>query len=175
MKKEFLIFSLVWTAAVFVVAGLLSCSSTNRFSRNPDSATRPQAATFSCFVDVNQERMMRAIQPLKNIPYKWGGMSMTGMDCSGFVKKVYWDAERIDLPHSSKEQAGYGKRVRPEDLRMGDLVFFKINGFSIDHVGLYIGDGKFAHASLTQGVTVTPFDDPYYSARFVLAKRLYFE
>jgi lipoprotein Spr len=97
------------------------------------------------------------------------------MDCSGFVKKVFWDAERIELPHNSREQSKYGHKISKSKLKFGDLVFFKIRSFRINHVGIYIGSGRFAHASRTVGVTITDLEDDYYRKKYAIAKRLYFE
>lgn len=107
-------------------------------------------------------------------PYRFGGMSETrGFDCAGFVRYSY-QAAGIELPRDSRSQFGAGWPVDPEDMRPGDLVFFR-NTYrrGISHVGLYIGDGQFVHAaSRSRDVVVDRLDHPYYAPRFAGARRV---
>lgn len=109
------------------------------------------------------------------IRYRYGGSSPSrGFDCSGFV---YYLLSRhgIRAPHSAAELFRMGKPVSRSEMRPGDLVFFKNTARrrGITHVGIYIGNGKFIHASSGRGrVTITSLSDPYYAARFVGARRL---
>jgi cell wall-associated NlpC family hydrolase len=165
--------------AIALIALLLaSCAPAIRFARpgrTGGKAPREKPRGRASDVEINRSKMMAAINKYRGVPYKWGGMSRKGMDCSGFVKTVFWEAERIGLPRNSREQSQYGRKVRASRLRFGDLVFFKIKSFRINHVGIFIGRGRFAHASWTLGVTVTGMDDPYYKDKFVMGKRLYYE
>lgn len=109
------------------------------------------------------------------VPHCMGGTTAKCMDCSGFVFRVF-ATNGIILPHSSEEQARYGKIVPEKDLLIpGDLVFF-IRTYStsrvITHSGIYLGDGSFIHASSSQGVTVTSLNDPYWNVRYIFATRL---
>ncbi|WP_052062718.1 NlpC/P60 family protein [Helicobacter saguini] len=79
------------------------------------------------------------------VPYKWGGESSSGFDCSGLVRAVY-RLNGLDLPRRSIEQFNTGKFVPKKDIQVGDLVFFTNNGKGVNHVGIYIGNGKFIHA-----------------------------
>ncbi|MGC8769336.1 NlpC/P60 family protein [Calditerrivibrio sp.] len=102
-------------------------------------------------------------------PYIKGGNNEDGFDCSGFVQTVF-RMNGIDLPRSSLDQYKRGYSIK-DDLQRGDLVFFKINGRSISHVGIYIGDGKFIHAPrVGQKVRVESLELPYYKKRYVGAK-----
>ncbi|MCS7265024.1 MAG: C40 family peptidase [Armatimonadetes bacterium] len=109
------------------------------------------------------------------IRYRYGGSSPSrGFDCSGFV---YYLLSRhgIRAPHSAAALFRMGKPISKSDLKPGDLVFFKNTARrrGITHVGIYIGNGKFIHASSGRGcVTITSLSDPYYAARFVGARRL---
>ncbi|RQW08222.1 NlpC/P60 family protein [Paenibacillus rhizophilus] len=103
--------------------------------------------------------------------YVSGGTSTNGFDCSGFTMYVF-DKMGIDLPHQSGSQFKMGDAVSRSDLRAGDLVFFNTTGKGVSHVGVYVGSGKFAHASSSKGVTVTSLNDSYYVSRFVGAKRV---
>ncbi|OGP84648.1 MAG: hypothetical protein A2V87_04075 [Deltaproteobacteria bacterium RBG_16_58_17] len=104
-------------------------------------------------------------------PYRLGGFSMRGIDCSGLVKKIY-EAFNIDLPRTAFEQSHVGMRVSRSELVEGDLLFFNTRR-SFGHVGIYIGNGKFLHAaSRKRGVRVDSLNEPYYNRRFVRAVRL---
>lgn len=106
--------------------------------------------------------------------YQYGGSTTKGFDCSGFTTYVFAKMG-IDLPRRSVDQATVGTKVAKADLKPGDLVFFDTNGKidgGISHVGIYVGDGKFAHASTRLGVTIEPIDSSYYKPRFVTARRV---
>lgn len=111
------------------------------------------------------------VESLLGIKYKYGGDTTRGFDCSGFTRYVFAKLG-IDLPRTSGGQAKEGVKVAKNELRPGDLVFFNTNGKGISHVGIYMGDGKFAHASTTRGITITPMNDKYYSKRYVTARRV---
>jgi cell wall-associated NlpC family hydrolase len=103
-------------------------------------------------------------------PYRYGGKTRKGMDCSGFVQQVFEEAYQMRLPRSSAAMARYGKDVDREDLQPGDLVFFKT--LRINHVGIYMGDGYFIHSQSGIGVTYTRLDAPYFASHYAEAKRV---
>ncbi|WP_370581524.1 C40 family peptidase [Pasteurella sp. 19428wF3_WM03] len=106
-------------------------------------------------------------------PYVLGGQSRRGVDCSGFVQKTFFDRFNISLPRTTKEQAKYGKLVRKEDIQTGDLIFFKTgrgpNGY---HVGIYVKDDKFLHASTKGGVIYSSMNTPYWTKTFWQVRRI---
>ena len=112
--------------------------------------------------------------------YRFGGNGQgnDGIDCSGFMKKVY-QSVTLNLPHSSREQAKFGALVTTDwdisRLRIGDLLFFKRNrGSNIGHTGMYIGEGKMIHSSSKKGVIITNLiSSNYYNRNFVMARRLF--
>lgn len=107
-----------------------------------------------------------------NIPYRWGGTTTSGFDCSGYVYKVFNDLG-IELPRNSKSQYQLGESVGKDELLPGDLVFFNTLGDGVSHVGIYYGDGKFIHSQSYKGVSITDLNDPkYWGARYVGAKRI---
>ena len=106
-------------------------------------------------------------------PYRWGGASKKGMDCSGFVRRVYSETFSLDLPHSSYQQYSLPimKKIPKEDLRTGDLIFFSQKGKRVNHVGIYLDDGNFIHAARKKGVTISSLDNQYWKVKMVCAKR----
>ncbi len=103
--------------------------------------------------------------------YKTGGMSTAGFDCSGFTKYVF-NKVGLTLPRTSKAQFNIGTAVSKSKLRSGDLVFFNTLGKGVSHVGIYVGNGKFAQSSSSHGVTITSLSNSYWSKRYVGAKRV---
>jgi cell wall-associated NlpC family hydrolase len=108
-------------------------------------------------------------------PYRYGGNSVRGLDCSAFVKKMY-EIFEVQLPRSAREQFCAGPRVSKNDLVTGDLVFFKTKLFTHypTHVGIYIGDNCFIHASslFGRGVKVDCLGEAYFARTFVGAVRV---
>lgn len=119
-----------------------------------------------------RDRMMEIIMSYIGTPYKIGGIDHAGIDCSGFSMVVFDSAFRASLPHSALEQSSLGDNVPREDLQIGDLVFFKTVRNRISHVGIYLGDELFAHASVTQGVTISSLESTYYKHRYAGAKKI---
>jgi hypothetical protein len=109
-----------------------------------------------------------------NTPYKYGGTSENGIDCSAFTQKVYQRSLELQIPRSTREQFQIGEKIaRDEELDFGDLVFFKTRKRSSpSHVGIYIGDNKFMHASRKKGVMVSSLDEKYWTPRYIGARRL---
>jgi cell wall-associated NlpC family hydrolase len=110
---------------------------------------------------------------LRHIRYKRGGRDpSTGFDCSGFVRYVFRHGAGTELPSDSASQYRTGKLVAKQDMKTGDLVFFRIKGKRVSHVGIYLGDGRFIHApSAGKAVSISRLDQSYWSKRFVGAKR----
>ncbi|MBI5192976.1 MAG: C40 family peptidase [Nitrospirae bacterium] len=107
------------------------------------------------------------------VPYRFGGSSLKGIDCSAFVQTVY-KYFSIDLPRTAREQFKAGVRVsKKEQLRIGDLIFFRTYAKYPSHVGIYVGEGKMIHASSrNKKVTISSINEPYYIRRYIGAVRL---
>jgi len=106
-------------------------------------------------------------------PYRYGGSTLQGADCSGFVMSVYRQVYGIALPRSTADMARVGRRVSRHRLREGDLVFFKIGkGRKVTHAGIYLGNQRFIHASTSRGVIVSHLSETYYAPRFVHGSRV---
>ncbi len=105
-------------------------------------------------------------------PYAWGGNGHRGVDCSGYVCAVYTTVYGINLPRTSREQYKRGRPIERNQLRRGDLIFFNTDGTGVSHVGIYLGGGRFTHASNSDGVTIDKLSSPYYSKRYLGARRI---
>jgi lipoprotein Spr len=104
-------------------------------------------------------------------PYRFGGSSAKGIDCSAFTKELYSKVFNMDLKRSSRDIFSMVTPVGKEDLKEGDLMFFKIHSRSITHVGIYLGDGRFVHAA-SHGVAISNINDEYYSHYFYRGGRM---
>ena len=104
-------------------------------------------------------------------PYHFGGSSRRGIDCSGFTKELYSQVFNMDIERSSRDIFSMVNPVKKDDLKEGDLVFFKIHSRRISHVGIYLGNNRFAHAS-SKGVAISSLDDDYYSRYFYRGGRM---
>ncbi|WP_435923307.1 C40 family peptidase [Paenibacillus sp. DYY-L-2] len=103
--------------------------------------------------------------------YVSGGTTTSGFDCSGFTMYVFGKLG-IKLPHQSAAQYKMGTKVSQDELIAGDLVFYNTSGKGVSHVGVYVGNGKFAHASSSKGVVISKMSEKYYVERYVGAKRI---
>ncbi len=116
--------------------------------------------------------LVKAAMGFLGAPYRMGGFSINGIDCSGLVKKIYQLLD-VDLPRTAIEQSRVGMRVARSELTEGDLLFFNTRKPPIGHVGIYIGNNQFIHAlSRNKGVRVDNLNKPYYNKRFIRAVRL---
>ena len=121
---------------------------------------------------LDQSKLMRHISKYMGVPYKLGGESLDGMDCSGYTMTVYRDALGIQLPRTSFEQSKLGTVVDFEELKFGDLIFFNTTGEEASHVGIYLGDDLFAHSGVTLGVTISSLQSSYFRERYEGARRI---
>lgn len=112
-------------------------------------------------------------EKLKGKPYRYGGVTPKGFDCSGLVHYAYGKAG-LSIPRTTRDQYRASLRLPIENARPGDLLFFKINSRKLSHVGLYTGNGRFIHASTTKKrVAEASLDDPYWRKRLIGAGRVH--
>lgn len=118
-----------------------------------------------------QKLLVKVAMGFLGAPYRLGGSSVKGIDCSGFVKKIY-EIFNIELPRTAYEQSHIGMRVKRSELVEGDLLFFRTKK-PVGHVGIYIGNNEFVHAcSRKKGVRVDSLSTSYYNQHFIRAVRL---
>jgi peptidoglycan endopeptidase LytE len=119
-----------------------------------------------------KDRVTRIAKLMLDLPYRFGGTALTGIDCSGYVQKVFGFLN-IPLPRSAREQFVKGEKIDKDELSTGDLVFFRTYARFPSHVGIYLGDNKFIHASSgDHKVKIDDLDTPYFVKRFIGARRL---
>jgi probable lipoprotein NlpC len=172
-------------ALSFLTAALFpGCSSTVRFSNKPlvnrenkspveKSPLEKIDGKTIAGTDVEPTQLTSVLNSFMGTPYHWGGMSHAGIDCSGLVCCVFRELGDLALPHDARLMHKLGHKISLADARPGDLLFFHTKFWSgINHVGVYVGNGRFVHASTKLGVIESRMDDGYYRSRFVEARRL---
>ena len=97
-----------------------------------------------------------------------GGTTRRGIDCSAFMQTTFSEVFGIELPRSTAEQRHLGRKINKSELKKGDLVFFRKN----NHVGVYIGNNQFMHASTGQGVTISSLDEKYWARTYTQSRRI---
>ncbi|MDA3977447.1 NlpC/P60 family protein [Gallibacterium sp. AGMB14963] len=147
--------------AIFILS-LVACSS---YQRNYHSRMPDPIYTMAQLSEQQREWY--------RTPYRIGGNTRSGVDCSGFVMRTFADRFSIQLPRTTTAQSQVGIRVPLEDIQTGDLVFFKTgrgpNGY---HVGIYVKNNQFLHASTSGGVIYSSLNNPYWSKAFWQVRRL---
>lgn len=138
----------------------------------PDTPLLTQSGPSSPLDNQEIETLIRGeYRRWEGTTHRLGGSDHSGIDCSGFVKVVYHNLFRIDLPRTTKEQVRLGVPIIYHDMRAGDLVFFRPPD-NPRHVGIYLREGQFVHASKSQGVTISPIDQTYWKRHFWTARRI---
>jgi cell wall-associated NlpC family hydrolase len=121
---------------------------------------------------IKRDKFLLDIIAFLKVPYSYGGSTKDGIDCSAFTSLIYASAGNILLPRSAREQYRVGSKVTKGKLRFGDLVFFTTAGRRPSHVGIYLENAMFAHASSSDGVTLSSLENAYYRKRFLGARRI---
>ena len=146
----------------------------NQATDDDDSLVAAATAKLAGHVDGHaREALLAFAMKLRDIRYQRGGRApSTGFDCSGFVRYVFIHSIGLDLPTNSASQFLAGLKVKRNDMKTGDLVFFRTRGKAISHVGIYIDNGQFIHSpSAGKTVRVDSLNEAYWAQHFVGAKR----
>lgn len=144
---------------------LIACASTpNKAPAASSGATRPTAETGGQAADIALNMVGK--------PYRYGGASPAGFDCSGLVLYSYKRAG-LSLPHATDKQRSLSRPIKVADLRRGDLLFFNQEGKKYGHVAIYVGNGKFVHApSSGKSVRSDALDTPYWKKHLSEVRRI---
>ena len=155
---------------VLVASLLVGCGSLQK--KEPDGYV--QLSLFEKR-DISSESLRNELydqfQEWQGVRYRLGGLSKRGIDCSGFVFITYKSRLGVRLPRTTELQSKLGKEVSQRNLETGDLVFFK-TGKASRHVGIYLENNKFLHASLSQGVTISHLDNTYWKSNYWKSVRI---
>lgn len=158
-----------------------SCNSTKQISgKSPSAATadsRKLQQKYSALLALPPEnitnfKLYRFLDDWMGTPYHYGGKSKSGVDCSGFATILQRDVYGRSVCCSTAELFSQCRVISQRELKEGDLVFFNIGGNKITHVGVYLANQKFAHASTQRGVIISDLSEPYYSNSFFKAGRI---
>ena len=128
----------------------------------------PEISRGSSYIS---RRVISTAMQYIGVPYVFGGTTPYGFDCSGFVQYVFAHAG-ISLPRTADVQYEVGLPISTADLMPGDAVFFTTYTYGASHVGIYLGDGNFIHASSSRGVTISSLSSAYYSTHYIGARRM---
>lgn len=120
---------------------------------------------------VVQQALLAQFREWRGTPYRLGGNSRSGIDCSAFVQQTLATHFQIKAPRTTAQQVNMGEEVDRSSPKVGDLLFFR-TGYSTRHVGFYLGGGKFLHASTRVGVTISRLDDKYWRKTFWQVRRV---
>jgi cell wall-associated NlpC family hydrolase len=165
----------------FLIIGLLfivSCHSSKRVSYK-SSTPRTKVVKEDSPKNSNLKKevnlVLKEAKTFLGTPYKYGGTSRSGLDCSGLVFNSF-DAIGVKMPRMSREMAEKGKEIRLREVKEGDLVFFNTSGSAISHVGIVetVKNGEifFIHSSTSKGVIISSLEETYWNKRFVKATRI---
>ncbi|AOE38556.1 MULTISPECIES: bifunctional murein DD-endopeptidase/murein LD-carboxypeptidase [Pantoea] len=169
--------------AVALAALLSACSSTHS-SQNANNenhevnnhngfllqASQDEFEEMVRNVDV-KSRIMEQYAVWKGVRYRLGGDTKRGIDCSAFVQRTFRDQFGLELPRSTSQQQDTGKEITRSKLRPGDLVMFRA-GSTGRHVGIYLGNDNFVHASTSSGVMISSLNDDYWKKRYREGRRV---
>ncbi|OKP05601.1 bifunctional murein DD-endopeptidase/murein LD-carboxypeptidase [Xenorhabdus eapokensis] len=170
--------------AIIAAVALTACSSPDSNLRNKQTETHAVNTGKHYLLQASQDEFENLVSKLdikskilnqyadwKGVAYRLGGNTKRGIDCSAFVQRTFHDQFGMELPRSTSEQQNIGQTVSRSKLQAGDLVLFK-TGAHRRHIGIYIGNNQFVHASSSNGVIVSKLTDTYWSKRYYGARRV---
>lgn len=141
---------------------------------NIDEFVAENDTNYSTIYDLtDREKIMMEIVRYLNTPYQYGGTNSKGIDCSAFTQNVFQNSINIILPRTASEQFLNGQNIQNKyDLKFGDLIFFNTTKRTYPgHVGIFLGNNLFAHASYSRGVTISSLQSSYYTSKYIGARR----
>jgi cell wall-associated NlpC family hydrolase len=154
---------------------LAACSSIPHSS--PETMVSANAMTASGdLVDMTdhaqvRRQLLQQLSEWQGVPYRYGGLTKQGVDCSGFIYLTFAEEFGIRIPRTTQYQALKGKVIEQFDLLPGDLVFF-LTGYNQRHIGIYVGKKQFIHTSSSRGVMLSRLDNPYWQSAYWHSRRI---
>jgi lipoprotein Spr len=121
--------------------------------------------------EIKNEKLYKFINDWYGVPYKYAGKDKSGIDCSGLTSTLYQSVYQKTISSNTKALVGEVKKINLSDLKEGDLVFFITNGKTISHVGVYLQNHKFVHASTKKGVIISDMNEPYFKQTYASSGR----
>ncbi|HCE2310741.1 TPA: C40 family peptidase [Vibrio parahaemolyticus] len=149
-----------------IISALLSACSSGPEPSEQVEVTVPTNQLLS-----NNPDLFQFYNEWHGTPYRLGGTHKSGIDCSAFVQRAFVEAYQLALPRTTKQQSTQGVELSWTDAKQGDLVFFKTRR-STYHVGIYLGNKQFMHASTSKGVIISRIDNPYWASKFWQVRRV---
>jgi len=116
---------------------------------------------------ITNRRLYALIEWFSSAPYKFGGSDVNGVDCSGFTYVIEKQVYSVEIPRSTLQQSSFVSVKNITDLQEGDLIFLKLGGSAVNHVGVYLQNGYFVHATSNMGLVIDNLTDPYIQQRFM--------
>ncbi len=169
-KNNFSICLSLTILAAFLLA--TSCVTSHRPPASPMlNSEQPRVTKRHTSHNVIEERIREEYKRWQGTQHRMGETGSRGIDCSGFVRTVFKDVYNIDLPRTTKAQVKQGRPIPFKELQAGDLVFFKPPTY-LRHVGIFLSDSEFVHASKNKGVTLSKIDKYYWGKYYWTARRV---
>lgn len=145
---------------------MTACSSGPEPAEHAVVVTVPPAKTLA-----SKPELLQFYNEWHGTPYRLGGTQKSGIDCSAFVQKAFVEAYQLALPRTTRQQSKQGVELGWNEAKQGDLVFFKTRRTTY-HVGIYLGNKQFMHASTSKGVIISRIDNPYWASKFWQIRRV---
>lgn len=158
MKRNIYRLIILISISFLVSCGSLQERNSAEFKHSPDTYNQQNSSHI-------KKALYSQFNDWQGVRYQRGGLSQYGIDCSGFVHLTFKSKLGLHLPRTTWMQASVGKEVSKDDLRAGDLVFFR-TGATSSHVGIYVEKNKFLHASQKKGVTISRLDNVYWKSSY---------
>jgi cell wall-associated NlpC family hydrolase len=159
---------IVFLSTISIITG---CHSSRKIVRTPPKKNPDQGILdkYSTIIgeSVSNAKLYKSIDLYMYTPYKYGGKDLSGIDCSGLVAVIYRDALGQHIEGSSNSIYQKSSSVKSGQLYEGDLVFFKIKSTKVSHIGIYLTNRKFVHATTSKGVIISSLDENYYKTYFI--------
>lgn len=143
----------------------------NNYVKPTDTSYKTKNQTQKKHILPVKAALYKEYKKWQNTPYRYGGNSLKGVDCSSLVQQIYKDALNISVPRTTKQQAKVGYWIARRSLKEGDLVLFKTS-WKTRHSGIYLENGNFINSSTSYGVTISNLNNPYWRSKYWQSRRV---